>query len=140
MDQGPPRQRKAKTTDEPPVLALQGEGLTPEQQNQLTALLRKWSPVFAAHEEDFGRTNPVLHQIPTGSAPPVRERHRPIPPKLYSELRTLLQSMLESGVVRESNSPWAAPVVLVHKKDGSWCFCVDYRKLNAQRCLSSATD
>ena len=87
--------------------------------------------MFAQSEDDYGCTNAVYHTIPTGGAAPIRQRYRPVPPNLYAELRTLLRDMLDGGVVRESSSPWAAPVVLVKKKDGSWRFCVDYRKLNA---------
>uniref|UniRef100_A0AAV2LI60 Uncharacterized protein n=1 Tax=Knipowitschia caucasica TaxID=637954 RepID=A0AAV2LI60_KNICA len=57
-----------------PVVSLQGEGLTGEQQKKMNSLLDRWRSVFSQHEEDFGRTNAVKHQIPTGSAPPSRER------------------------------------------------------------------
>ena len=50
---------------------------------------------------------------------------------LRSKMEELLHEMLAQGVVQPSHSPWASPVVLVTKKDGSTRFCVDYRRLNA---------
>jgi len=40
------------------------------------------------------------------------------------------KKMVDAGVVSLSTSLWSFPVVLIEKKDGTTCFCVDYRALN----------
>ena len=77
-------------------------------------------------------TSLVQHEIKLNDKTPFKERYRRIPPHQYEEVRKHLQEMLEIGAIQRSTSPWASPVVLVRKKDGSLQFCIDLRKLNNQ--------
>ena len=106
--------------------------LPTEDQGSARELLQKYSGVFAAHDGDLGCTNRISHEIPLLDEAPVRQRYRRIPPSEYEAAKNHINQLLESGVIRESSSPYASPIVLVKKKDGSLRMCVDYRQLNAR--------
>ena len=49
----------------------------------------------------------------------------------HEEVKKTIDELLAKGYIRRSFSPWAFPLLLVVKKDGSKRMCVDYRELNA---------
>ena len=104
---------------------------TEDQQKRVHSVIEKYSFLFAMDSLDLGRTDMVKHNIDLTDYTPIKDRYRRIPPHQYEEVRKHLKEMLDIGAIRRSNSPWASPVVLVHKKDGSLRFCIDLRKLNA---------
>lgn len=93
-------------------------------------LLIKHAGVFAKDDNDLGRTDLVSHDIDTGDIRPIRQPPRRIPTALQEEFDKEMQGMIDKGVIEQGQSPWASPVVLVRKKDGTLRFCVDYRRLN----------
>lgn len=112
------------------LVETHGAGLDAKEREQFYELLLTYSDVFASSSDDLGRTAKLGHTIHTGDATPVRQPVRRIPPYRRQEVRTLLDEMLKKEVIQPSTSPWASPIVLVKKKDGTTRFCVDYRKLN----------
>lgn len=111
---------------------LEETPLTEIQKREVHQLLAKMSYVFAKDDKDLGQTEAVYHEIHLKDEVPTRETYRRVPPGQLEEFRAALNDLLEAGVVSKSKSPYASPVVLVRKKDGSLRICVDYRKLNAK--------
>ena len=97
---------------------------------ELEELIHDFAGVFSTSKQDLGRTDLVYHNIATGDAVPIKQASRRLPVHYQSEVSKLLDEMQQQGVIEPSCSPWASPIVLVRKKDGSLRFCVDYRKLN----------
>ncbi|KAJ8025453.1 hypothetical protein HOLleu_33014 [Holothuria leucospilota] len=113
------------------LLEQDNPDLNSEQRRSLAEMLRTNADVFARSSTDLGRTTVVKHKINTGNAQPIKQAARRVPVQQREKERELVKEMLDAGVVEPSSSPWASPVVLVKKKNGSTRFCVDYRKLNA---------
>jgi hypothetical protein len=98
---------------------------------QLVELIKAHLAVFQLSPSDPGHCGLVKHQIFTPGCPPIRQMAYRVPVIQREKIREHIQKMLEQDVIRPSCSPWASPVVMVKKKDGTDRFCVDYRKLNA---------
>ena len=107
------------------------ENLNIQQRNRLKNVLIKTKKYFATSDDDYGYTDKVEHDIDTGDVPPIRQKCRPPAHALRDIEDEEIEKMLKNDQIEPSNSPWASPVVLVKKKDGSTRFCIDYRKLNA---------
>jgi hypothetical protein len=97
----------------------------------IAALLAEFPSVFST-PSSLPHAQVCDHVIPLVSgATPVNICAYRYPPTLKDEIERQVRDMLDKGFIQPSSSPFSSPVLLVRKNDGSWCFCMDYRYLNA---------
>ena len=135
----PPPLEAVKATDDltnsvPPHLRQlyteSAEQIGETERPALAKFLQKYEGVFARDADDLGRTNVVQHYIETGDARPIKQPPRRVPVHKKKEVQEEVEKMLKRGVIEPCDSPWASPIVLAAKKDGTTRFCVDFRRIN----------
>ncbi|XP_027156049.1 uncharacterized protein LOC113756613 [Coffea eugenioides] len=90
-------------------------------------VVKEFPDVFSEELESLPPEREITFKIDVtpGVATISRTPYRMAPAEL-KELKLQLQDLLERGFIKESDSPWRAPVLFVKKKDESLRLCIDY--------------
>ena len=107
------------------------KNLNTDETRRIKTLADRYDQVFSKSENDIGFNDKAKFEIETGVHSPIKSRPYRVPYSQQDTVNKMIDDMLTHKIISKSNSPWASPVVIIKKKDGSNRFCVDYRKLNA---------
>ena len=99
-------------------------------QQQLDNLLGTFKDQFAKDEMTIGTTPLTQMSINTGDSDAVSQKPSLIAMKHYNWVKEEIDNLLEAGVIRNSQSSWSAPIIVVPKGDGGKHLVIDYRALN----------
>jgi hypothetical protein len=100
-----------------------------QQVNQIWSIFKKHHQLFDTTTTTIADTD-ISHVICTENKPPTTSR--PYPQTIDKQNATfeIIQQMIKHKQIRPSYSQYSAPIILIKKRDGSYRFIVDYRKLN----------
>ena len=123
----------ANTAPKERVYAPSTEGTILEGSDlkELEAILERNKLAFATHPDDFGKTSLMHHYAKLTTEKPINvKNYRSPPPKVRAEIDRETDHLLAAGIIREGDSLYSAPIVLVRKPDQTWRYCTDFRQLN----------
>lgn len=117
-------ERRAPSPSELSSITLSFENLekspiTEQWKRRVTEKLNSISEVFAMDDLTYGHTTAVKHHIRLQDDTPFKERSRPIHPCDRDAVKQHLRELLDARIIRESESPFASPIVVVRKKNGT---------------------
>ncbi|GFX89087.1 hypothetical protein TNCV_2853861 [Trichonephila clavipes] len=127
----PPNINALLTVDPEPHLCQlrknEGTHLSLPQREELNSLLEKYEECF----QPGGEPTPFIeHRINTINHLPVAVPPYRMNPSKKEILKQEINRLLSEGIIEECESPYASPVALIPKPNGTFCLCIDYRKLN----------
>lgn len=154
MEATPKRKKRKSTTDEEiqqmidefkQIVPISPLAATPSPKKRMNINIMSIQLTVAQHKTvenfktemahvfaDSGEaTNLAVHYIKLKKDMPVATRPYRLSEQKRAELQKEINEMLKNNIIESSNSPWAAPVVMIPKKTGGHRVCIDYRKLNA---------
>lgn len=106
--------------------------LSQEQLNEFDKLKQFAIESFATDYSSLGCCSVSRHEIRLETRIPIHCHPYRKSLTERKQLQDEIQKLLDAKIIRCSRSPYASPVILVPKKDGSVRMCVDYRRLNLQ--------
>ncbi|UYV77011.1 hypothetical protein LAZ67_14002809, partial [Cordylochernes scorpioides] len=122
---------EAEHSEDPKISEfLIDDSLDESQKEKLRNLLKNYTDIFEFSKRKQFKDVNVKHRINTGDHLPTKQRPYRIAPRERQIIQDEVNKMEKLDIIQPSENPWASPVVLIRKKDGSWRFCVDYRRLN----------
>ncbi|GFX20201.1 retrovirus-related Pol polyprotein from transposon 412 [Trichonephila clavipes] len=127
----PPNIDALLTVDPEPHLCQlrknEGTHFSLPQREEINSLLEKYEECF----QPGGEPTPFIeHRINTRNHLPVAVPPYRMNPSKKEILKQEIDRLLSEGIIEECESPYASPVVLIPKPNGTFRLCIDYRKLN----------